>query len=307
MSEQEEVKSQIAASIKHINEICTRGRDFDGMVDLFHADAVMAHPRFTGSATGRDACIKIYEDVCSRMKFHKLDASEQRIDVFGDTAVVSHRYDCIWDYRGKTFTDDGHEIFVFIRDGVHWKIVWRTIIPGTRQTEVCPVEQDQICSGQDVRTTCLDLIAMQAVCHLTTMDDQGYPHTTAMLNLRCAREYPNLVDLHAQEPNEFCIYMTTGNQSPKMARLKANAKASLYFCDADHLIGMMLGGDIEVVEDQALKERIWQKGWTLYYPNGPKGPEYGIIKLAPRIAKGWCRNQPFEIQLRGQGQKERTQ
>jgi general stress protein 26 len=59
-----------------------------------------------------------------------------------------------------------------------------------------------------------------------------------------------------------------------------------------------------VIEDQPLKERIWRDGWTMYYPNGPQGPEYGVIKLAPRIAKGWSRNQPFEIEVALQGQKE---
>jgi general stress protein 26 len=86
--------------------------------------------------------------------------------------------------------------------------------------------------------------------------------------------------------------------------MMAEVRVSLYFCDADNIIGLMLGGDIEVIEDQPLKERIWRDGWTMYYPNGPQGPEYGVIKLAPRIAKGWCRNQPFEIEVAPQGQKE---
>ena len=55
--------------------------------------------------------------------------------------------------------------------------------------------------------------------------------------------------------------------------------------------------EIEIITDQKLKNRIWQKGWTMYYPNGSEGPEYGAIKLAPKVVKGWCRNGPFEIIL----------
>ncbi len=61
----------------------------------------------------------------------------------------------------------------------------------------------------------------------------------------------------------------------------------------------MLGGDIEIIEDQLLKDRIWQEGWTMYFPNGPRGPEYGVIKLAPAVVKGRCRNRSFAIELNG--------
>lgn len=290
-------KSEITAIIKGISEACVRGDGFDKLAGLFHEDAVMVQPDFSARAMGRQACLKNYADACSQMKFHKFDTSDEQIDVLGDTVVMSHKYDCIWQYRGKTFTDDGREILVFVQDGNGWKLGWRTLIPGSRQTEVCPTEQERKEPKQDVRESCLDLIAALPICHLTTVDEHGYPHTTAMLNLRCAKEYPGLVDLHAEDRNDFCVYMTTANRSPKMARLKGNPKVSLYFCDADQIIGLMLGGDIAVIEDQALKERIWQDGWTMYYPNGPQGPEYGVIKLAPKIAKGWCRNQPFEIQI----------
>jgi len=299
MGEQDDARSQIANSVRRINETCVRARGFDGLADLFHKDIVMVHPHFCSRAAGRDVCLKSYKDACSQMKFHKLEASEQQVDIFGGAAVVSHRYDCVWDYRGKTFTDDGHEIFVFVRDAAGWKVVWRTLIPGSRHTQPCPTGESraQEAPTSDIRQTCPHVMATLPACDLTTIDDEGFPHTTAMLNLRCAKEYPTLVELHEQSSNAFTIYMTTSMQSPKMARMKGNPKVSVYFCDPGNIIGLMLGGEIEIVSDQALKNRIWQNGWTMYYPDGPEGPEYGIIRLAPRMVKGWCRNQPFEIQI----------
>ena len=288
--------NELADIIGRINAACTQGEGFDALANLFHQDAVMVQPDFSARAIGREACLKNYADACSQMKFDKFDTSDEQIDIFGSTAVMSHRYDCIWEFKGKRLTDNGREVFVFVKDESGWKVAWRTVIPGTRQVETRSTEQVPTSHRQDVRETCLHLIATLPVCELTTMDAQGYPHTTAMLNLRCAKAYPNLVDLHAAEENDFCIYMTTANHSAKMSRLKANPKVSLSFCDADHAIGFMLGGDIEVVEDQTLKERIWQDGWTMYYPNGPQGPEYGIIKLAPKIVKGRCRDRSFVIQ-----------
>ncbi len=148
----------------------------------------------------------------------------------------------------------------------------------------------------DVKQTCLNLITNTFICQLTTIDSAGFPHTSAMLNLRYAKEYPSLVDLYRGEDNDFVIYMSTSMQSPKIARMRVNPKVCVYFCDTNQLIGLMLGGEIEVITDQKLKERIWQKGWTMYYPNGPEGPEYGVVKLVPSIVKGWC-NGPFEIKI----------
>jgi general stress protein 26 len=117
-----------------------------------------------------------------------------------------------------------------------------------------------------------------------------------MLNLRYAKEYPTLVDLYKGEDNDFVLYMSTGMQSPKIARIRANPKACVYFCDPNQILGLMLGGEIEIITDQKLKNQIWQKGWTMYYPSGPEGPEYGVIKLVPSMVKGWQKG-PFEIKI----------
>ena len=118
-----------------------------------------------------------------------------------------------------------------------------------------------------------------------------------MNNLRCVKNYPSLVPVHAECDNDLALYMSTSVNSPKMTRMQSNPKVCVYFCDPDQIIGLMLGGEIEIVTDPRLKNRIWQEGWTMYYPNGPEGPEYGVIKLAPATVKGWCRNTTFELEL----------
>ncbi len=151
--------------------------------------------------------------------------------------------------------------------------------------------------SQDVRQVCRNLMAEMPVCYLTSIDADGYPHTTAMLNLCCAKQYPSLLELHEDPEAPFLLYMSTGTQSNKTARMQANPKVSVYFCDPERIVGLMLGGEIEIITDRALKSRIWQEGWTIYYPNGPQGPEYGILRLVPKVAKGWNQNGPFELTL----------
>ena len=58
-------------------------------------------PGFNSRAKGRDTCLKSYKDACSQMKIEKLDASDEHIEVFGSTAVVSYKYDCIFEFSGQ--------------------------------------------------------------------------------------------------------------------------------------------------------------------------------------------------------------
>ncbi len=305
---------EIMHIINTVNKTCKQGKGFDKLVPYFHKDVAMVPPGLTTHVKGREVCLKSYEDACSQMTFHKLDASDEKIDVYGHTAVACYKYDCKWEYQGKTFTDDGHEILVFVKEGANWQIAWRTLIPGSRQIETCPTEQGP---GSDheavipskregsIKKSCLDLMATSPACQLTTIDTHGFPHTTAMNNLRCAKEYPSLVDLYGGQDNEFLLYLSTAMQSDKMARIRANPKVSVFFSIPDQFIGLMLGGQIEVITDQTLKNRIWQQGWTMYYPNGPEGPEYGVLRLVPTMVKGWFMGRPFEINAKIKDQKSK--
>jgi general stress protein 26 len=294
-----QTKDRIWQIVQTINRTCMDGKGFEKLKPYFHDDVVMVSPGMATHAKGRDTCLKSYEDACSQMKFHKLDGSNEHIDMYGDTAVAYYKYDCIWEFQGKKFDDSGYEILVFMLNDKDWQMSWRTLIPGSRQIEKCPTEEEQTSAqvSKDLKQTCLSMMSNMPVCHLTTIDSDGFPHTNAMNNLRYAKQYPTLAKVHEEDDNDFVLYLSTNVHSPKMTRMQNNPKVSVYFCNADQIFGFMLGGEIEIITDQKLKNRIWQKGWTMYYPNGPEGPEYGIIKLAPSIVKGWCQNGPFELKV----------
>jgi general stress protein 26 len=287
--------------VETVNRTCKEGKGFDRLAPLLHEGVVMVLPGMGRRVEGRAACLRMLEDACSQMAFQRFDGSQQRIDVWDRTAVVTYRYDCVWDFQGRTLTDDGHEIVTFVRQGPDWRIAWRAIIPGSRQIQAHSSESaaQGAGPGMDIKEVCLRLMTTCPVCELTTLDAEGFPYTTAMNNLRCAAEYPSLVGLHGQAGSEFLLYLSTSQQSDKMARIQANPKVSAYFCDPGRVIGLMLGGTMEVVTDQALKHAVWQKGWTLYYPNGPEGPEDGVLRLAPPRVRGWCQGRGFEFTLAG--------
>jgi general stress protein 26 len=293
----QEIKDKIRQIIQTIYHTCKEGKDFDRLNPYLHDEVVMVPPGMSAHAQSRDTCLRRYEDACSQMNIHKLDTSDEHIDIYGHAAVAYFKYACIWEFQGKKFDDTGHEILVFVRNDNDWQMAWRTLIPGSRQVEKSPTQEQQMDASvsKDMKQTCLSLMNNTPVCHLTTIDSDGFPHTSAMNNLRYAKQYPSLVKIHEEDDNDFVLYLSTNMQSPKMSRMQANSKVSVYFCNPDQIIGFMLGGEIEIISNQELKNRTWQKGWTMYYPNGPEGPEYGVIKLAPSVVKGWRQNGTFEL------------
>jgi general stress protein 26 len=290
------VENEVFSIIQSINRACVEGVGFDELAENFADDFITYQPGFSRCARGKENNLNMYKDFCSKANIEKFSGSDQKIDIYGDTAIVNYRYETQWEYQGTSYDENGHEIYVFKNNNGKWQAAWRSLIVGKRTVVGMSSEQSvDICPNDDIRSQCIDLITNTPVCELTTINAKGFPYTTAMNNLRDKNLYPDLVDLFDGQDNDFIIYMSTSNKSAKMTRILANPKVSVYFCNDVQHHGLMLGGEIEIISDQELKNKIWQKGWTMYYPNGPEGPEYGVIKLSPTIVKGWNCTGKFEL------------
>lgn len=130
-----------------------------------------------------------------------------------------------------------------------------------------------------------DLMRTAEAVMLTTIDASGRPQTRAMLNLWNSETYPGLARLMAEGAEGFVAWFTTNTSSAKMAQLQANPAVSAYYCRPGEWRGLMLGGDMEIVKDSALKRAVWQEGWALYYPGGPADPDYAVLRLRPSLVK----------------------
>ena len=111
-----------------------------------------------------------------------------------------------------------------------------------------------------------NLIDKQGVCHLSSIDGQGFPNIKAMLPPR------------KREGIEV-FYLTTNTSSMRVEQFLKNPKASLYFYDKRFFRGVMLVGTVEVMTSPEYKEMIWQPGDTMYYPKGVTDPDYCVLKF----------------------------
>jgi len=132
-------------------------------------------------------------------------------------------------------------------------------------------------------TEYLKVMESQSFVDLTTIDEEGFPSTRAMLNLRNREEYPHLVALYEAEENPLTVYLTTNTSSEKISEIRKNANACLYYCEAHAFRGILLQGTVEIVTDNELRRKVWLKGWEMYYPTGDS--DYTLLRFVPKKMK----------------------
>ena len=137
---------------------------------------------------------------------------------------------------------------------------------------------------RDTEKTIGNLIDKQSVSFISSVDADGFPNTKAMLPPR-KREGIKI------------FYFTTNTSSMRVEQYRKNPKACIYFCDKRFFRGVMLKGMVEVLEDNASKEMIWQEGDTMYYPKGVADPDYCVLKFTAETGRYYSnfKSENFDI------------
>ena len=117
-----------------------------------------------------------------------------------------------------------------------------------------------------------NIIDKQGVVFISSVDEEGFPNTKAMLPPR-------------KREGIKCLYFSTNTSSMRVSQYKENPKACVYFCDKRFFRGVMLKGTMEVLEDSSSKEMIWQAGDTMYYPQGVTDPDYCVLKFTAQSGR----------------------
>lgn len=111
----------------------------------------------------------------------------------------------------------------------------------------------------------LALANRSGIIMLGTNGDEGYPNIKAMIKME----------------NEGLnrIWLSTNTSSKRVAQLNRNPKACVYFVDFEQWMGLMLAGDVEVLQDLESKQRLWREGFEKYYPTGVTDPDYSVLRF----------------------------
>ena len=137
---------------------------------------------------------------------------------------------------------------------------------------------------RDAEKTIGNLIDKQNVSFISSVDEEGFPNTKAMLPPR-------------KREGIKTFYFTTNTSSMRVSQYQSDPKACIYFCDKRFFRGVMLKGTVEVLEDVESKEMIWQEGDLQYYANGVTDPDYCVLKFTASTGRYYAnfKSESFSI------------
>ncbi len=129
-------------------------------------------------------------------------------------------------------------------------------------------------------------IDIQSVAFISSIDEEGFPNTKAMLK---PRKRSGL--------KEF--YFSTNTSSMRVKQFINESKACIYFYHKGLVKyeGVMLTGKMEVLTDQGSKNMIWKKGDTMFYKKGVTDPDYCVLKFTAIKGRYYCdlKTESFDI------------
>jgi general stress protein 26 len=109
----------------------------------------------------------------------------------------------------------------------------------------------------------LSLVGRSEVAMLGTVNADGYPNIKALSKV--ATE--GIKD----------VWFVTHVRTRRVAQLRNDARACVYFVDPAKFQGLMVVGSAEIHQDAAIKRRMWQPQFEHYFPLGVDSPEYCVL------------------------------
>ena len=104
----------------------------DGQVEdlapMVHPEVVMVLPDFSGTIQGREDFLAGFRDFHQNASIQEFREHDLHVDVAGDTAVVTFRYDMVYERAGKRYRSTGRDLWVFQKQDNAWIAVWRTML-----------------------------------------------------------------------------------------------------------------------------------------------------------------------------------
>ena len=132
MSDRDDDRARIRAVLQTINDGWLNGKP-DELPRLlegcFHEKVVFRGPNFQQVGHGAEAGIASLQEFMRNATIESCELDEPEIDLAGDTAIATFRWQMTYSYQGTDLDDSGYEIDVLTRDDEHrWVVRWRALV-----------------------------------------------------------------------------------------------------------------------------------------------------------------------------------
>lgn len=116
-----------AVAMRQINQAWIEGRVED-LGPMVHPEVVMVFPDFAGKIQGREEFLAGFHDFCQNATIQEYQEHDWQVDVAGDTAVITFRYDMVYQRSGERYRATGRDLWVLREQGEVWIAVWRAML-----------------------------------------------------------------------------------------------------------------------------------------------------------------------------------
>src|SRR3954467_13106810 len=89
-----------ATAMRQINQAWLNGQVED-LAPMVHPEIVMVFPGFTARTQGREKLLAGFRDFCQNATIHEFREHDHHVDVTGSTAVVTFRYEMVYELSGE--------------------------------------------------------------------------------------------------------------------------------------------------------------------------------------------------------------
>jgi ketosteroid isomerase-like protein len=93
---QETKREYVEATMHRVNRLWLDG-DVEALAPMVHPEMVMVFPGFSGRIRGREEFVAGFRDFCQNVKIHHFHGYDHKVDVAGHTAVVTFRYEILYE------------------------------------------------------------------------------------------------------------------------------------------------------------------------------------------------------------------
>ena len=123
----ESKREDAATAMRQINQAWLNGQ-VEELVPMVHSEIVTVLPDFAGRIQGREDFLAGFRDFRQNATIQEFREHDHQVDVAGDTAVVTFRYDMVYERSGKRYHATGRDLWVLQKQGGTWIAVWRTML-----------------------------------------------------------------------------------------------------------------------------------------------------------------------------------
>src|SRR5437870_4876197 len=120
-------REDAATAMRQINQAWLNGQVQD-LAPMVHPEIVMVLPDFAGRIRGQEDFLAGFRDFHQNATVHEFREHDYQVDVAGDTAVATFRYDMVYERSGKRYHATGRDLWVFQKQHRTWIAVWRTML-----------------------------------------------------------------------------------------------------------------------------------------------------------------------------------